>query len=579
MQVIITSTTGARRRAWLAILGSLALLAGILSAATPAEAAYRYKPPVEVFVANTTTTTAEITFRTVTGAPIYRVKAVSKGHTRTAYTGADGNWVITGLRPNTEYTFTVRCAMKSGSGYVLLSSESSGSRGKKKARTKNFAAAMQYPTTVVNGAPVDQALWLANKANPTKSQRYNGADLGVKAPAGFNSAVHNLRFFYARDQRMSTGRGYYTPALPAVSPAGVDTASTVEVPAPPSTAPAQPSTSAPAAPAASASTPPVASVDPSATGSAADASPASEPDPETPAATATAQAAIVAEPAEAVALASTSRVFASLPIVLPSPNANFYVRVQVVNKAGGAIVSDTSQALLVKTRSKFGFITGTVRDANGGALSKDVCRDYVVQAYGPSTFSGGTGKDLQQQVSLATTSTTCTGDFTLEVRPNAGYSVRAAYVGSSLAWQPSWYRAGSPGVAARSVGATEVTVAVGATTKLANDIRVRHGGTITGTAKCPTGSGTKPAGSCTVDVAAIVTGTGSYNNVITTDRSTPGGEFTLTGLPAGNYTIRVTRTDDSTFPHIAQALVAKVKYVEKSGVVVTAGATTKVAVP
>ena len=126
MQVTTTRTTGARRsRTWLAILGSLALLAGLLTAATPSEAAkYPYKPPVEVFVANTTTTTAEITFRTVTGAPIYRVKAVASGHpTRTAYTGADGNWVITGLDPNTTYTFTVACAMKKGNGYVLLSKE------------------------------------------------------------------------------------------------------------------------------------------------------------------------------------------------------------------------------------------------------------------------------------------------------------------------------------------------------------------------------------------------------------------------------------------------------------------------
>jgi hypothetical protein len=263
---------------------------------------------------------------------------------------------------------------------------------------------------------------------------------------------------------------------------------------------------------------------------------------------------------------------------LPSPNTNYYVRVQVINKTSKQIVSDTSQALLVKTRSKFGFITGTVRDANGHALSADVCRDYVVQAYGPSTFAGGTGKDLQQQVSLAKTNsagvTTCNGTFTLEVRPNAGYSVRAAYVGTGLTWQPMWYRAGSAGVAARSVGATEITVTVGQTTALANPIQVRSGATITGTAKCPTGSGTTPSGRCTVDVAAMVAG--NPNNVITTVRSNSSGEYTLTGLPAGTYTVRVAKADDSTFPHIAEAVAAKVKYFEKSNIAVAAGATVKV---
>ena len=574
MQVTTTRTTGARHRARLAILASLAVLAGLLTVATTSAAAtYPYKPPVEVYVANTTTTTAEITFRTVTGAPIYRVKAVASGHkTRTAYTGADGNWVITGLDPNTTYTFTVACAMKKGSGYVLLSKESSGSKGKKSAKTKNFPSAMQYPTTVVDGAPVDQALWLADTANPTKSQFYNGADISVKVPTGFNYSTHGLRFSYAKDQRMSTGKGTYDtfPTAAPTDPTATTSATSTSNSGTTTAASPSPSVSSPA-------TSPATSATASATPTVA----ATETATAVATPTATAEAATSGGPATAVTLASTVRGYAKLRVPLPSANTNYYVRVQVINKSDRKIVSDTSQALLVKTRSKFGFISGTVRDANGNALSANVCQDYVVQAYGPSTFSGGTGKDLQQQVGLVTTDragvTTCTGDFTLEVRPNSGYTVRAAYVGKALNWQPAWYRSGASGVAARSVGATEVAVSVGQTTKLANAIRVSTGATVTGTAKCPTGSGTAPSGTCTVDVAAIIAG--SYNNVITPVRSNSSGVYTLTGLPAGTYVIRVTKTDDSTFPKVAQAVAAKVKYVEKSNVTVAAGATVTVNVP
>lgn len=590
-----------RRWAWQAVLSSLALIVGGLVGTIPAEAAtkYPYKPPVEVFVANTTTTTAEITFRTVTGAPIYRVKAVAAGHTtRTAYTGADGNWVITGLDPNTTYTFTVACAMKKGSGYVLLSKESSGAKGKKKGKTKNFPVAMQYPTTNVAGAAMDGALWLTDTANPTNSQRYNGADISVKVPSGFDYTKHGLRFTYAKDQRMSTGTGSYDifPTTAPVDPYAVllppvdeeteppaetqeaeptSDPSTVEAPSTEAPATETPSTGTPASPTGPAEQP--------STGSDESPSPSLEgtagTDQSAPASpTETATASSAGQPIVATFLASTVQGYANLQVSLPSPNTNYYVRVQVIARADGQVVSDTSQALLVKTRSKFGFITGTIVNADGSQLSSEVCQNYVVQVFGRSTFSGGTGKDLHQQVQLATVNSagavTCDGSFTLEVRPYDGYSVRAVYVGSDLTWQPSWYQAGSGGVGARSSGATELSVTVGQTTTLANPIQVRSGSTITGRADCPTGSGAGSSGSCTVDVAAILDG--NYNNVISTVRSNPNGEYTINGLPAGTYLIRVTRTDDSIFPKIAQAIAAKVKYVEKRGVTIEAGTTTTV---
>lgn len=552
---------------------------------------FGYKPPVEVHVANMTRTTAEIVFRTVTGAPIYRIKATAKGHsTRYAWTGADGNWVITGLDPHTKYTFTVSCAQSLSGGYAQLSGES---KAKATGTTTNYEPSMTFPVSYVNGAPVDNALSLATPANPTASQFYNGANVTLRVPDGFDWTKHKIRFVYAKDQRMTTGRGQMEWA-PTAPPAGDPSSSTTTVqpntstnqqpvtplPTPTGTTaspetpvatptvaeptPTEPESTAPQEPTAPAS--PVTS-SPASSSPVTSQSPASSPSQAASAGTESAQQ------ATATLLAARPRTYQTR-LALPSPNSNYYVRLQIVwrgsyvagpnsgkstGHAAGSTVSDKSQALVVKTRSKFGFISGRVVQDNGQALPADVCRNYVVLAYGKASsgFKGGTGLDVHKQLSLvhkdANGKNVCDGTFSLEVRPNSGYTVQALYVGTAGAttWRPAWYAAGKPGATVRSYGATPVTVNVGATKALSNPIRVGLGYSASGTAPCGARSGR-----CTVDVAAMVN-PADPNTVVAIARSNSSGGFTLKGLPRGTYTLRVSQPQDGTYAKISDALKAK----------------------
>lgn len=553
---------------------------------------FGYKPPVEVHVANMTRTTAEIVFRTVTGAPIYRIKATAKGHsTRYAWTGADGNWVITGLDPHTKYTFTVSCAQSLSGGFAQLSGES---KAKATGTTTNYESSMTFPVTYVNDAPVDNALALATPANPTASQFYNGANVTLRVPDGFDWTKHKIRFVYAKDQRMTTGRGQAEWA-PTAPPAGDPSSSTTtfqpntsasQPPVAPSSTPTPSETSA--TPQTPATTPATPSSTPSSTPTEPETSAPQEstaaPSPETSSPVASQPAA--ASPSETASAATesaqqaTATLLAARPrtyqtrLALPSPNSNYYVRLQIVwrgsyvagpnsgkstGHTAGSTVSDKSQALVVKTRSKFGFISGRVVQDNGQPLPAEVCRDYVVLAYGKASsgFRGGTGLDVHKQLSLvhkdSKGKTVCDGTFSLEVRPNSGYTVQALYVGTAGAttWRPAWYAYGKPGVTVRSYGATPITVSVGATKALSNPIRVGLGYSLSGTAPC----GAK-SGRCTVDVAAMVN-PADPNTVVTIARSNSSGGFTLKGLPKGTYTLRVSQPADGTYAKIADALKAK----------------------
>lgn len=546
---------------------------------------FGYKPPVEVHVANMTRTTAEIVFRTVTGAPIYRIKATAKGHsTRYAWTGADGNWVITGLDPKTKYTFTVSCAQSLSGGYAQLSGES---KAKATGTTTNYDPSMTFPVTYLNDAPVDNALALATPANPTASQFYNGANVTLRVPDGFDWTKHKVRFVYAKDQRMTTGRGQAEWA-PTAPPAGDPSSSTTTIqpntnqqPATPSSSPTPSETTT--APEAPATTPAVPESTPPAPETTAPQESTAPPSAESPSAVPQTPASSPSEAASAgteTAQEATATLLAARPrtyqtrLALPSPNSNYYVRLQIVwrstyvagpnsgkstGHAAGSTVSDKSQALVVKTRSKFGFISGRVVQDNGAALPAEVCRDYVVLAYGKASsgFRGGTGLDVHKQLSLVhkdkNGKTVCDGTFSLEVRPNSGYTVQALYVGTAGAttWRPAWYAQGKPGVTARSYGATPITVSVGATKALANPIRVGLGFSASGTAPC----GAK-SGRCTVDVAAMVN-PADPNTVVAIARSNSSGGFTLKGLPKGTYTLRVSQPEDGTYAKISDALKAK----------------------
>ncbi|MGC3994808.1 MAG: fibronectin type III domain-containing protein [Propionicimonas sp.] len=69
---------------------------------------YAYYAPVEVHVANVGKTTAEITWRTVTGSPGYVMRAYN--YTTKTYKyqiGYDGSTTFTGLTPGTKYKFTI----------------------------------------------------------------------------------------------------------------------------------------------------------------------------------------------------------------------------------------------------------------------------------------------------------------------------------------------------------------------------------------------------------------------------------------------------------------------------------------
>lgn len=145
---------------------------------------YKYKAPVEIFAVNSTKTTVEVAWRTVTGAPAYRLQAVGGGKTAFQSTGSDGTAVFKGLHPGTSYTFTVSVmqpATTSVPGEVKMSPESS----KKAVRSTTAASNLDAPTELKAQDP-----------------DHSSVRLTWKAPAGFDVDNHDVRVDYAEDQNM-----------------------------------------------------------------------------------------------------------------------------------------------------------------------------------------------------------------------------------------------------------------------------------------------------------------------------------------------------------------------------------------
>lgn len=202
-------------------------------------------------------------------------------------------------------------------------------------------------------------------------------------------------------------------------------------------------------------------------------------------------------------------------------NTNYYLRVSLVDITTHGQLGDRSAALLGKTLSPIGWIHGTVTGAPKAALL-----DYAVAAY--SATSG----DVNQQVSLTPTADPGTYEYKLQLRPGS-YFIQVVNMGTAN-YTTLWALAGDLGAPVKSAG-SPIAVTMSNVTE-APPVTVREGATIKGTITCP-GQGTKD--SCSVDVTALLGG-----DVIAQDRSESNGNYTLTGLPAGPYALRMNHAED-----------------------------------
>lgn len=541
---VTTTTARAGRRASIAIAALLALVAGVLvPSVSDAATKYPYKAPPSVAVANVGKDYAEIVFGTVTGAPTYKIKAealdskgkVVSGKTKYASTGPEGYWTITGLSPATKYKFTV--AVEQPSPKKLLSKYST----KSATATTNKASYLDAPISVTTRDDPNDTL-------DKNGQRPYSIDLMWLAPAGFDPDLHQFQVDYATDRVMKTKKGSYRTGgalvpelLPQASSVSLDEAEvteevTTELPAETPTEQAtEPAT-----------TPTVTTPDSSLPTITEEVSPAAEPpssepatDPATePAASPTGEAETEQVSARSVTGASDV-VLLSVPIRptvanataqtywarVPSltSNTNWYMRVKIVRKSDGAVLSERSEAQMVKTLSPKGYITGTV-NLNGQPASK-----YVVAAY--------SGTDLHDQVDV-----NADGSYQLSVRPGT-YQVIAIYIGSEN-FSSRW-ASGDPtrGKSRYDDAARSVTVAAArAVTGIDVTPQSTASFTVSGDIDCPGAASTQ----CTVDVAAMSnwhTDT-KRSRVVNSTRSNSSGSYSLSGLPAGKYKLRIGHADE-----------------------------------
>lgn len=199
-----------------------------------------------------------------------------------------------------------------------------------------------------------------------------------------------------------------------------------------------------------------------------------------------------------------------------SSNTNYYVRIQMLQKSTDAkdkdkpvnvAVSDRTEAIMAKTRSPKGYISGTVDGASGTVLS-----DYVAVAYSKS--SG----DVNAQVAVSSS-----GKYKLEVRPGT-YFVQLAYVGSGN-YTTQWVAAS--GVSYTREEATAITAKLGNTPVTAKTVDIDEGGIITGKVV-----GTNDKALRDVFVSARTAWT-SKKEVVAQFSTDGSGAFTLRGLPPG----------------------------------------------
>lgn len=195
-------------------------------------------------------------------------------------------------------------------------------------------------------------------------------------------------------------------------------------------------------------------------------------------------------------------------------NTNYYVRIRMVQNvtdAAGKVttvgVSDRTEAVMAKTRSPKGYISGTVTGVAGSTLA-----DYVAVAY--SRTSG----DVNAQVPVSSA-----GKYKLEVRPG-DYYVQLAYVGSGN-YTTQWVD--TSGTAYARQDATKVTAKLGSTPVTADTVNVTAGGLFTGKVVNTSGKAVRD-----VFVSARTAWT-SKREVVSQFSTDSSGGFTLRGLPPG----------------------------------------------
>ena len=193
-------------------------------------------------------------------------------------------------------------------------------------------------------------------------------------------------------------------------------------------------------------------------------------------------------------------------------NTNYYLRIRMVQnftdakgKVTTVAVSDRTEAIMAKTRSPKGFISGTVTGAGGSTLA-----DYVAVAYSKS--SG----DVNAQVPVSTS-----GKYKLEVRPG-DYYVQLAYVGSGN-YTTQWVN--TKGTAYAREEGTVVKAKLGNTPATADTVSIGQGSILTGKVE---GSNGKPVRDVFV---AARTGWTKDREVVSQFATNSAGEFTLRGLP------------------------------------------------
>ncbi len=501
---------------------------------------YGYSAPVTITAVNANKTSVELTWRTVTGAPTYRVKAASSAGNVYRSSGAEGNMVVTGLKPNTSYTFTVSVEQPPVSGipaYIKMSGESSA-----KAKTKTLSSSVK-----------DAPTGLATRDDPTSEfdkngQLPNSIALTWVAPVGFDPTVDRFRIDYATDQEMKTRKGYLdlvpddgdgivekeffpypdfdadrrpgtggddqdqepggtgesTPPVPSQTPTPTVTPPTTPTPTP------TPSVVEPTTEPTTAS--------PTPDGDNPDADPSEEPSPD---------AEQLGAPIRPLAGNTTPVRYWGKVTGLAS-NENWYLRIKVLKKnAEGTWVvnSERTEALMGKTLSAKGYLTGRVVLPGTAKHS-----EYVVGAY--------RGTDLHDQATLRPD-----GTYQLSVREGS-YHVKATYIGPKD-YTDKWATASTDGTGPGGRDRTDplgsaksfkVTQAKGTTV---NTIRPTAGLTISGDIDCP---GAKSS-QCSVDVAAM-SDWGGTSKVIRTAQSNASGGYELHGLPPGNYNLRITHVED-----------------------------------
>ena len=544
---LMSRTTAGRRRPFIVLAALVALLAGLLSTATNADAAkkYPYKPPVEISVVNVGKDYAEVVFRTVTGAPTYKIRAVGGGQTIYASTGAEGFWTVTGLQPSTSYTF-----------HVAVEQPATSSTAKKQlsAWSSKKATATTNPAGYLD-APVD----LSTRDDPNDPTDRNGQrpysiDLQWRAPVGFDPTLQQFRIDWAEDQAMKIRKGSLTvvgnpvqqvdvspaqapveaPPAPLEAPAPVDETPVVQAqdltpPAleqtetPPADPAQQPESLAPTegSPTTQSETTLPASPETSEPASSDDDTATTES-----ATPATAQAAYSGGPGvvqlAAPLLPSAPSATADLywaQIAGLAPNTNLYMRVTVISKADGGVLGERSEAIMVKTLSPKGYIDGSLQ------VPSDQYSHYVVAAYGDG--------EVHDQVRVD-----ANGNYRLTVRPGA-YQVQAIYTGSGN-WTTRW-ASGTPDYARTRTdpagAAAVLTVQVGQITT-APAIRPSQGYSVSGDIDCPGAQD-----SCVVTVSAM-SDWGGTSTVVRQASSNGRGAYTIDGLAPGNYRLRIAHAEN-----------------------------------